>query len=98
MPATGTRRIQMNGSAHHRTVSSRHRLGDPGLKHCRRLGPVRVRLVRREVTRHAAPVSPMRLGAEVAMVLAILTATGTVLVSGWYAAASAAVMAGIVTP
>ena len=76
-------------------VGGRHRLGEPGLKYCRHLRPVRARLVTRPQRRgrHAARVSRTRLGAG--LVLA-LTVTSTVLVSGWYAAAGAAVIADLV--
>jgi hypothetical protein len=68
------------------------------LRHCRHLDLVQARIVARESTRHAARVSPARLGAELAMLMMMLMVTGTVLVSGWYAAAGAAVIAGMVSP
>jgi hypothetical protein len=75
----------------------RHRLGTPGLRHCRDLYGVRHRLATRGGTRrHGAPVSRVRLGADAAMLLLAVVVTGTVLVSGWYAAAGAAVIAGMV--
>ncbi|GII21667.1 hypothetical protein [Planosporangium mesophilum] len=98
MTAAGTYRTHPIGVVHARPRVGRHRLGRPGLKYCRHLRPVRARLIRRDVTRHAAPVSPLRLGAEVAMLLGILMVTGTVLVSGWYAASGAAAVAGMVGP
>lgn len=45
--------------------------------------------------RHAAPVSAGQMSAELAMLVLVAIVTGTVLVSGWYAAAAAA---GLVTP
>jgi hypothetical protein len=91
-------RIRMIGVPEAYTDTGRHRLGSPGLKYCRHHRPVRARLVRRQVTRRrAAPVSPARLSAEVAMLVTIVMVTGTVLVSGWYAAAGAAVIADLVT-
>jgi hypothetical protein len=97
MAVTATYRIQMIGAAGVRPARGRHRLGKPGLKYCRHLRPVRARLTRQEVTRHAAPLSRIRLTAEVAMLLLMAMVTGTVLVSGWYAAAGAAVIAQMVT-
>ena len=96
MAATGAYRIHVVGSADVPAGSGRHRLGRPGLKYCRHHRPVRARLVTREVTRHAAPVSPVRLSAQAAMLVVMIMIAGTVLVSGWYAAAGAAVIAGMV--
>jgi hypothetical protein len=99
MATTGAYRIQMIGAAGARPGTGRHRLGAPGLKYCRHHRTVRARLVRREVTRRrAARVSRARLSARFAMLLTILVITGTVLVSGWYAAAGAAVIAQMVSP
>jgi hypothetical protein len=99
MAVTGAYRIRMVDAATVRPARGRHRLGNPGLRYCRHLRPVRARLVTRRsapLTRHATPVSPARLSAELAMLLLVAMVMGTVLVSGWYAAAGAAVIAGMV--
>lgn len=88
-------RIQMYGRAGTHPGDGRHRLGRPGLKYCRHLRPVRARLVTRRVTRHNAHISRIRVSASLMLVL---MAMSTVLVSGWYAAAGAAVIADIVHP
>jgi hypothetical protein len=80
-----------------RLSHGRHRLGRPGLRHCRQMRGVRTRLVVGTRTRHARPMRPVRATAEVAAILLIAVVASTVVVSGWYAAAGAAVVAGIVT-
>jgi hypothetical protein len=90
----GDYRIRLLGMAETRPGVGRHRLGAPGLKYCRHHRPVRARLVRQQVSRRrAAPASRVL---QVTTLLAALTVTGTVLVSGWYAAAGAAAIAGMV--
>jgi hypothetical protein len=78
-------------------LGGRHRLGEPGLKYCRHLRPVRARLVTRprRSTRHTARVSRTRVSASLVVALTVMS---TVLVSGWYAAAGAAVIADMVRP
>jgi hypothetical protein len=92
MAVTGTYQITTL-DANRALPNGRHRLGSPGLEYVRNHRPVRARLATQHVTRHAAPVSPRRAGAELAIVVAMLVLTGTVLVSGWYAATGAAVIA-----
>jgi hypothetical protein len=102
MALTGAYRIQVWGATA-RPRRGRHRLGSPGLRHCRHMRPVRARLVSRRVsrrgtnriTRHRAPSSPALMSATLMVALMVLS---TVLVSGWYAAAGAAVIADIVRP
>jgi len=102
MALTGAYRIEVWGSAA-RPRRGRHRLGSPGLRHCRHLRPVRARLLTRrvsrrstnQITRHRAPGSPVRISATL---MVALMALSTVLVSGWYAAAGAAVIVDIVRP
>jgi hypothetical protein len=93
-------RIQMVGAqAAGRTGRyGRHRLGHPGLNYCRQLPTVRSRLDVGPITRHAAPISPAQLSIHVVSLILLAVIAGTVLVSGWYAAAGAAVIADIVTP
>jgi hypothetical protein len=102
----GARRGQTCRTASHpaaapasaRTRPGRHRLGQPGLRHCRDLRTVRLRLTTGRLTRHAAPVSPAQFSAQLVALILLVAVTGTVLVSGWYAAAGAAVIADIVAP
>jgi mRNA-degrading endonuclease toxin of MazEF toxin-antitoxin module len=75
----------------------RHRLGRPGLQHCRQMRSVRHRMVVGPRNRHVKPVRRLRATAEVAAVMLMAAVASTVLISGWYAAAGAAVVAGIVT-
>jgi len=98
MAGIGAYRINVVGRtvANVRPGYGRHRLGTPGLRHCRELRGVRVRLATRARTRHAAPVSRARISADVTVLLLVAIVAGTVLVSGWYAAAGAAVIAGMV--
>jgi hypothetical protein len=84
--------------AHTRARSGRHRLGHPGLHHCRDLRPVHLRLATGRLNRHAAPVSPAQFSAQLVALVLLAVIAGTVLVSGWYAAAGAAVIADIVAP
>jgi hypothetical protein len=76
----------------------RHRLGHPGLHHCREFPSVRIRLAVGPITRHATPASPVQLSAHIVSLILLAVIAGTVLVSGWYAAAGAAVIADLVTP
>jgi hypothetical protein len=87
-----------------RLLRGKHRLGRPGLKHCRQLQGVQVNLAAGTATRHTIPKartasrarSTASLSAEIAMLVLVAVVAGTVLVSGWYAAAGAAVIADIV--
>ncbi len=90
----GDYRIHLLGVAGTRPGVGRHRLGAPGLKYCRHHRPVRARLVRQQVSRRRAVPASRIL--QVATLLAVLMVTGTVLVSGWYAAAGAAAIASMV--
>jgi hypothetical protein len=98
MAAKGGYRIQMvgPGRASVRPGRGRHRLGSRGLHHCRELRAVRVRLANGGSTRHAAAMSRARVGAEVFALMLAAMIVSTVLVSGWYAAAGAAVIADMV--
>jgi hypothetical protein len=98
MSGTGAHRVRVVGrvATNVRPRRGRHRLGTAGLCHCRELRGVRVRLATRRGTSHAAPVSRARISADVAVLLLVAVIAGTVLVSGWYAAAGAAVIAGMV--
>jgi hypothetical protein len=97
MATTGAYRIEVIGLNHVLPAGGRHRLGNPGLRYCRHHHPVGIRVATRQYTRHAARISPVRRGAEVAMAVAMLMVTGTVLISGWYAVTGAAVMVGMVS-
>jgi hypothetical protein len=98
MAARGGYRVQVvgRGRANVRPGHGRHRLGGHGLHHCRDLRPVRVRLANGDATRHAASRSRARVGAEVFALMLAAMIVSTVLVSGWYAAAGAAVIADMV--
>ena len=81
-----------------RPGTGRHRLGTPGLRYCGDLRGVPAGLAgHRGRGRRRAPTSPARLSAGFAVMLLAAVVVGTVLVSGWYAAAGAAVIAGMVT-
>src|SRR5512146_1729827 len=98
MSAKGAYRIHVVGVEDARPGSGRHRLGAPGLKYCRHHRAVRARLVHRRVSRRrAARISAARVSIEVAVLVTLVMIAGTVLVSGWYAAAGAAVIAGMVS-
>jgi hypothetical protein len=114
MAGNGAYRMKIIGTR--RTPRPRrglHRLGRPGLSHCRQLVAVQASLVAGTSTRHAViPAartakkaaeqaasrarSTASMSAEVATLVLVAVVAGTVLVSGWYATAGAAVIAHIV--
>ncbi|GEM_PF-6716470 len=81
-----------------RQARGQHRLGRPGLSHCRDLPEVHARLSAGKATRHAPSASRAHLNAKVAVAVLVAAITTTVAVGGWYADAAASVIASLVTP
>ncbi len=87
-----------HGPGRIRQARGRHRLGRPGLSHCRDLPAVLERLSAGMVTRHTTVLPRARLSAQTAVTLVAALVAGTVVVSGWYTGAGADVIASIVAP
>jgi hypothetical protein len=78
--------------------SGRHRLGRPGLRHCRELEAVRSRLAADHRTHRAARTTTVRRTGRLGTLLMAAVGTGAVLISGWYTAAGASAIAQMVGP
>jgi hypothetical protein len=76
----------------------RHRLGRPGLRHCRQLSGVRRRLSTGQCTRHRLRRSPADLARGATAVAVAVAVAAAVVLSGWYTAAGATAIAQMVAP
>lgn len=68
--------------------AGRHRLGQPGLRHCREIPAVQARLGMVRRTSHAAPPPT---GIRPKHIVGVAAATGAAVVGGWLATSATAI-------